>query len=378
MLHCRSAVVALLLAFSATTVAVPVEAWAKKGKRGAKDKAGKAAKKAAKKAARRAKRMEKVGKVAYKKGKFGDALIAFAAAYKADPQPKFLYNIARCHEKSGDLAKAAEHYERYLREAPDAEDREEVETQAEFLTQKLQATMGRLEIVSEPPGAVVQVEGKGRSENVKTPWTGWLEPGVHELKAMLEGHEDEARRVALTAGDEKKVELEMKPVGGAEPEPEPKKPAAPAEPPQDAKPEAAPAPEVAKAKEPEPAAGGGADPESGGAGGIWGWVGLGVGAAGLAGGVVFGLMADSATEEEEKTKKAAAADPDTNYRSQIDSHHADAQRNALLANVAYGVGAVALVAGGLAFLLGGDGEAAAAGCRPGVGPGRLGLSCTFP
>ncbi len=127
------------------------------------------------------------------------------------------------------------------------------------------------------------------------------------------------------------------------------------------------------APEPEPAA------ESDGSGaGIWGWAGLGVGVAGIAGGVVFGLLADSAEEAEEGAKKKAAEDPDTNYRAEIDSHHADAQSNALLANVAYGVGAVALVAGGLAFLLGGGGEAAAARCRPGVGPGRLGLSCTFP
>ncbi len=376
MLHCRSAVVVALLAFAGTTTAAPVDAWARKGKKGAKDKAGK---KAAKKAAKRAKRMEKVGKVAYKKGKFGDALIAFGAAYKADPQPKFLYNIARCHEKSGDLAKAAEHYERYLREAPDAEDREEVETQAEFLTQKLQATMGRLEIVSEPPGAVVQVFGKGRSENVRTPWSGWLEPGVHELKAVLEGHEDEAHRVALTAGDEKRVELKLKPVGGAEPEPVAG--AAEAAAPKEPAPEGGePAAEAASAAEPvaeKPAADGEAGAVSDGSGGgIWGWAGLGVGVAGLAGGVALGLLAESAREDEEAAKNRAA-ETGENLRSEIDSYHADQQRNALLANVAYGVGAVALVAGGLAFLLGGDGEEAVAGCRPGVGPGRLGLSCTF-
>ena len=66
---------------------------------GARPKKAKAAAKKAKKAKKRAKRMEKVGKVAYKKGRYDAAVIAFKAAYQALPKPKFLYNLARCHEK---------------------------------------------------------------------------------------------------------------------------------------------------------------------------------------------------------------------------------------------------------------------------------------
>ena len=240
MLHVRCSVCVALLAM-ATTTAVPGPAWAKKGKRGAARKAvqadgagkGDAAKS---KARKRARRMEKVGKVHYRKGRFDDALIAFTAAHGTDPQPKLLYNIARCHEKRGALAKAADFYERYLREAPDADDRDAVETQAEFLTQKLKATMGRLEVVSDPPGAGLRIHGEGEKIDVTTPWSGWLSPGRYEVSALLGDDQEFKKRVALAAGQERRVEARREgedaetpkdaaPVGEPAPSPDPGMPA---------------------------------------------------------------------------------------------------------------------------------------------------------
>jgi len=193
---------ASLLAF-AGAVATPGGVAAKPRKAKA------AARKAKKKAKKRAKRMEKVGKVAYKKGRYDDAIIAFKAAYEALPKPKFLYNLARCHEKKGALAEAAGYYERYLTEAPDAEDREAVETQASFLTEKLKQTMARLAVTSKPPGAGLRVEGEGTRLDVATPWAAWLTPGRYELSLLLEGRGGRRRKVALSAGQEREVEVDF-------------------------------------------------------------------------------------------------------------------------------------------------------------------------
>ena len=153
--------------------------------------------------------MEKAGKKAYVKGNYDDALIAFERAYEIDPQPKHLYNIARCHEQQGNLAKAADFYERYLRDAPEAEDREEVETRAELLTSKLKKTMGRLEVVSLPDGADLRIAGEGGKRDVKTPWSGWLAPGRYELSALMQGHDEYTRKIGLAAGENEVVEIDF-------------------------------------------------------------------------------------------------------------------------------------------------------------------------
>ena len=55
------------------------------------------------------------------------ALQHFERAYKLDPSPVLIYNLARAHEEMGHAALAIEHYELYLARLPDASDRADVE-----------------------------------------------------------------------------------------------------------------------------------------------------------------------------------------------------------------------------------------------------------
>jgi tetratricopeptide (TPR) repeat protein len=55
------------------------------------------------------------------------ALIDFKEAYRNKPDPAFLYNIAQCHRKLGHANDAITFYQSYLRRAPNAGNREEVE-----------------------------------------------------------------------------------------------------------------------------------------------------------------------------------------------------------------------------------------------------------
>jgi tetratricopeptide (TPR) repeat protein len=54
------------------------------------------------------------------------AVEEFKTAYRLYPDPTFLYNIALCHRKLGEHAEALSFYKKYLRERPDAKNREEV------------------------------------------------------------------------------------------------------------------------------------------------------------------------------------------------------------------------------------------------------------
>lgn len=53
------------------------------------------------------------GLVAYDLGRFPEALEKFSEAYRLDPRPAFLFNIAQCHRHLGQWEKAAFFYRRY-------------------------------------------------------------------------------------------------------------------------------------------------------------------------------------------------------------------------------------------------------------------------
>lgn len=55
------------------------------------------------------------------------ALGDFKEAYRNKPDPVFLYNMAQCHRKLGHTDDAITFYQSYLRRAPDAKNRDEVE-----------------------------------------------------------------------------------------------------------------------------------------------------------------------------------------------------------------------------------------------------------
>jgi tetratricopeptide (TPR) repeat protein len=58
---------------------------------------------------------------------YDPALADFKDAYRSKPDPALLYNIAQCHRKLGHTNEAITFYQTYLRRAPDARNREEVE-----------------------------------------------------------------------------------------------------------------------------------------------------------------------------------------------------------------------------------------------------------
>jgi tetratricopeptide (TPR) repeat protein len=58
---------------------------------------------------------------------YEQALGEFKEGYRSKPDPVFLYNIGQCHRKLGHIEEAITFYRSYLREAPDAKNRDEVE-----------------------------------------------------------------------------------------------------------------------------------------------------------------------------------------------------------------------------------------------------------
>ena len=64
------------------------------------------------------------GDAYYKLEKYKNAISEYEQAYLAKPDPSFLYNIAQCHRLMGEGSEAINFYRRFLKDAPNAPNRE--------------------------------------------------------------------------------------------------------------------------------------------------------------------------------------------------------------------------------------------------------------
>ena len=90
------------------------------------------------------------------------ALVEFKEAYRLKSDATFLYNIAQCHRKLGHVDDALTFYKTYLRRAPDAPNREEVERRILELEAEQQAKQSRK--ASEEQEAKAAAEAKVAAE----------------------------------------------------------------------------------------------------------------------------------------------------------------------------------------------------------------------
>lgn len=105
---------------------------------------------------------------AYQDGRFEAAAGMLEEAYRLDPVPLLLYNLARARESNGEDERAAEAYGRYLELEPEAENRGQIEARIRALTpEDNQSTVAE---ASRVPG---QEETSGRPT-----WAPWLVAGL--------------------------------------------------------------------------------------------------------------------------------------------------------------------------------------------------------
>ncbi len=289
------------------------------------------------------KRLAQAGRRAYANKRWANALAAFEAAWEADPQPRFLYNVGRCHEQLGDYPKALEALRRYLDDAEDGDDRADAQTVLAMVRRKLLATRGRVQIVTRPAGAAARITRGDRTVDGETPFEAWLELGGHVVVVERDGYRTERARLTVKAGETERVELELRPGPRGD-------------------------------GDGEGDGGFGSDREAAGAAGrtsgdagVGPWVAVGVGAALLGGGAVFAVLTGRAREDRDALEGSPRPLPE------IQEAHDRAESRATTANVMFAAGAVAVAVGAVWWMVGGRAAAARAVGAPlaGSGPEHL-------
>ncbi len=290
-----------------------------------------------------AKQVYQQGVDAFEEGRFDEAARAFRRANELRPSWKLLYNMGQSEAAARRYGLALDAFEQYLVGGGDeiqGDRREEVLAEI----QRLRVLVGVVEVQA-PDGTELLVDGYSYG---KTPFAGPVRVAAGEHEAVLR------------LGDEVLLEKKLGIAGGMTTTLT-----------AGAGSEATAAPPGNKTKqpagEPVPEAG---EPEAGGGGRVWTWVALGVGAAALVGGGVTGGVAMG------REKDLLADCPDNHCPASLKGEADTIQTMNLTADILYGVGAAAVIAGIVLFFVEPTGEAEAeVAVVPATGDG-LGLSVT--
>lgn len=93
----------------------------------------------------------KKGQIQYNLGRFEKALELFSKAYEIMPHGAFLYNIGQCHRQLENHEKAIFFFEGYLRNLPNAPNRDAVEDLISEHRAKVALAKARVKATPEPP-----------------------------------------------------------------------------------------------------------------------------------------------------------------------------------------------------------------------------------
>ena len=133
------------------------------------------------------------------------ALAVFKNAYERFPSAKLLLNIGTALKLLGRDADAANAYQRSL-DAHDADPKRRAEI--EKLIAKIDATVGKLDLVATPSDAVVSIDDDDWLHVVHAgSWR--VAPGHHTINVRRDGYEPKSRSIDLGAGESAAFEINL-------------------------------------------------------------------------------------------------------------------------------------------------------------------------
>jgi tetratricopeptide (TPR) repeat protein len=145
------------------------------------------------------------GVALYVEADYRGALVEFERAYTLAPNGIVLFNVGETQYQLRDYAAALATFEHYLVEAPASDSHR---TLAEANIKELRTRVGRLRIVTVPPGAEVSIDDKVVGQ---TPFEKSIVVSVGQarVKAAMPGRPPVVRTVDVAAEDDVPVTIEM-------------------------------------------------------------------------------------------------------------------------------------------------------------------------
>jgi hypothetical protein len=251
------------------------------------------------------------GEKAYAAGDFAAAYTGYAKANELIPSAHAAYWAAKSLDQGGKSEEAISGYEALLADPGSSKIGEDKLADAHTRLATLKAAqVGEVTVSSAAPGAVLLVDGAAQPGPL--PATLKLAPGPHKLTLTAEGYDVKEVDLQVTAGTKVTQSIELVPHAAPPPPPPPVPEVAPAPPP--------PPPPEKHSKVPA-------------------YVTLGIATGGAVVGTIFGVKAL-------QSKSDYDSDPTT-------KHADDTERNALIADMAFGV-AVTLGVTGIVLLTSSD------------------------
>jgi tetratricopeptide (TPR) repeat protein len=259
-----------------------------------------------------AKARYEAGARAYAEHRYKDAVDLFLEADRIVSSAPLSFNIARAYEKLGDSSGALSWYRDYLRRDPTAKNAAEVRGFIELLEDKLaEKGVQQLSVRSSPRGATLTIDGEPVGV---TPWTGDLAPGAHRVTLELKGYDASTRDIEIESNDALDVEISLTVAVEDERAPSPALTPTPARP---------------------------EEREAGPSFGVWPYVALGAGAAGLGGALYFEISRQSAEDD------ARGEPTQIGYQDAYETM----QSRQTAARVLAGVGGALVLAGGTLLVI---------------------------
>jgi hypothetical protein len=293
-----------------------------------------------------AKKLFKDAQAKFKDGKYADALPLYQEADNLVPGAVPKFQVAQCQDKLGNIGEAVKGYEAFLATNPEADKHEDRIKTANDRLEALKKTPATVELAITPADAAnlsVMVDGSPHTGS-----TVELSPGKHSIVVKADGYEEKTSEFDVGPGEKTQVNIALAAASAA----------VPVTPPPDETP-APPPPE---------------EPEKEERSMVPAYVTLGLAGVGAVVGTIFGIMALGSKSDFEAEPTQELFD--------------DTERNALIADMSFGVALTFGVTGVVLLLSGGDddaetGKAAAPKTRgfitPYVGPkgGGAAASLTF-
>lgn len=285
-----------------------------------------------------AKRHFELGKTYYKQSEYNKAVDEFQKAYSLYAHSVILYNIAQAYEKEGNIPMALRFFREYLRAEPNAEDKHTILTSIRNLEKKLQTRgIQQVGVYSTPSGAEVAINGKVVG---KTPFTIELKPGKYTVSLTKKGFLPIDKEFVVSPDRSIELDFSLNEMSVESPQPVYLSPPAQEGKQEIKKEERGPVVKEEVAKEERG--------EEKGSGRLWTYIAGGAGGLMIGSGVVFGIMANSAESDLKSTKNISRTEKEV--QDLADS----AQNYAMIANILYGAGAVAITSATLLFFFSGE------------------------